>query len=71
MAITSDEKLRAFIALVGPAWAEFTLKQAEALEKTADERGMKFKERDESAPFSSAPEYCANPATGIGTFLHG
>lgn len=58
---TSKEKTDALAALLGDqALAESVIKQAEATEKAADERGLKFKEQETPAAPAEQP---ATPAT--------
>jgi hypothetical protein len=64
---TSKEKQDALAALLGdPALAESIIKQAEATEKAADDRGLKYKEEKpaEPTPETPAPEVTAKALSG-------
>lgn len=71
MGTISDEKKKGLIALFGLEGAAETLAKAAAIERAADERGLKYKERRENLPFAGAPSYNPPAGTGIGDFLRG
>jgi hypothetical protein len=62
---TSKEKQDALAALLGDqTLAESVIKQAEATEKAADDRGLKYKEEKPAEPEAPAPEVTTKAPTG-------
>lgn len=67
----TPQKREALINLLGLEDANQILAQAEATEKSADMRGLKYKElqAEQAAPFDGVPGYLPPAQTGIGAVL--